>query len=489
MSNNLCVGYMRFSSENQHESSIEYQQQAIYKYCAEHGLTLVEEYIDRAQSGTTTHRKEYQRMFSDACTKPEWSAIIVYDLSRFSRNMTDYSHHIQILAQAGIQVISVVEPYGQSPEGELIKNVKMSFNQYFSENNARVTHEAQKAQALKGKNCGGIAPLGYDFDDERKLIINDAEAELVRKIFQMYLSGTSYSLMAQTLNDEGYTTKAGRPFTKNSFCSLLRQEKYIGIYTWNKATPKFRSASGKLSKNGHKKKPIEQQIRIDGGCPAIISKKDFEAVQELLTSRSQGRATTKSKRLYVLGGLGLLKCGVCGRHMVGRPRHCRGKNYTVYCCPNHKGHTPLCPTKELPTDQIDKLVIKALVAHTFRKEDIPALSKLLRQHNPNIALIRRKQGVDRKISNILKSLELRPSEALANRLKSLEDEMADINAQISASPEAAFDLNNETFKEIRHELYKYLLSSKVPEARAFIKSTLKEVTITNEDITFTLNIE
>lgn len=66
-----------------------------------------------------------------------------------------------------------------------------------------------------------IPPLGYDLDETKHIVVNEAEAEIVRTIFRMYLDGYSYSDIAKALNTAGHTTKIGNPFNKNSFSSLL----------------------------------------------------------------------------------------------------------------------------------------------------------------------------------------------------------------------------------------------------------------------------
>lgn len=490
MTNHTCVAYMRYSSENQQETSIEYQRQAIENYCANNNLHLLPEYIDRAQSATTDQRTNFQRMMEDARHKPAWNSVIVYDLSRFSRNVTDATNYAYELFSHGIKLISATEPLDDSAESTLVRNIKFAFNQYFSDHNAEVTHGGQMAQAVKANHCGGIPPLGFDIQNG-KLVINEDEAVVVQEIFNMFLNGISYSHMAELLNQAGHTTKAGRPFNKNSFSGILHQEKYTGLFVWNKSSPKFRSRKkGRdFSRNSHRSRPIDEQVRIEGGCPAIISIEQFQQAQELLASRARGNAMTKGRRHYLLGGMGILKCGVCGRAMVGVSRKDRHRNsYTTYACPNHKGKNAVCPTKEIKTDVVDSLVIKAVVARIMPEKWYPLIAKALQQNSGGEALRRKKRSLEMKIDNLTKGLEMQYSQTLVDRLAALEAEKAQLDAQLQRIQQQTFTLTQQNFKTTRRELLYYLLMSDSAEARALFKSVVKEVRIDNDDISFTLNI-
>ena len=213
-------------------------------------------------------------------------------------------------------------------------------------------------------------------------------------------------------------------------------------------------------------------------------------MQELLAARAQGRSTTKAHRLYVLGGLNALKCGVCGSAMVGVPRTCRGKSYITYRCPNHNRKDPAaCPTKEIPAEMLNNLVIKHVVANCFREELVPVLNQLLVNDAGSDGLRHQRNGIIRKINNLTKSLEHRYSEALVTRLEHLENIKASLDAQLEQEQTPSQSITKENFKQLRKKLYKYLMTSSDPEARDFLRNVIQEVRITNETVTFTLNID
>ena len=116
-----------------------------------------------------------------------------------------------------------------------MRDIKKAFNSFTSRNIGKFTHAGMLTNASNGEHCGGVPPLGYNVVD-KKLVINESEAEIVRRIFDMYENNFSYKQMAEDLNSKGYRTKFGQLFTYNSFSS--------------KALSTYKSSSGFLSPNG-----------------------------------------------------------------------------------------------------------------------------------------------------------------------------------------------------------------------------------------------
>lgn len=102
------VIYARYSSHSQTEQSIEGQLQVCYEYTKSNGYTVIGEYIDRAQSGTTDNRAEFQRMIADS-SKHTFDGVLVYQLDRFARNRYDSAVNKSILKKNGVRVLSARE--------------------------------------------------------------------------------------------------------------------------------------------------------------------------------------------------------------------------------------------------------------------------------------------------------------------------------------------------------------------------------------------
>ena len=125
------VIYARFSSHSQTEQSIEGQLKVCYEYAKSNGYTVIGEYIDRAQSGTTDNRLEFQRMISDS-DKHTFEGVLVYQLDRFARNRYDSAINKSKLKKNGVRVISAKENIADDPSGILVEGVLESMAEYYS---------------------------------------------------------------------------------------------------------------------------------------------------------------------------------------------------------------------------------------------------------------------------------------------------------------------------------------------------------------------
>lgn len=267
--------YARYSSNMQREESIFAQMRAMKKYCDDNGWIIVEKYVDEALSATTDKRPQFQQMIADS-SKKEFDIVLVHKLDRFARNRYDSSLYKQKLRKNGIRLCSVLEHIDNTPESILLEGLLESINEFYSANLARETMKGLKENALQCLHNGGSPGLGYDVDDTKHIVLNEEEAKIVVMIYSMYLSGYSCKDIAEQLNSEGYLTKAGNQFACCSIYEIIKNEKYTGVYIFNRAESKGYDHK----RNSHKSKPPEEIIRIEGGIPAIISKEVWEAAQK-----------------------------------------------------------------------------------------------------------------------------------------------------------------------------------------------------------------
>lgn len=482
-----CVAYLRYSSENQTENSIEYQRESIQKYCSTHNLVLMKEFVDRAKTGTTDRRESFQEMIQEASQGPQWTKVLVYDHSRFFRNTQKALEYKKRLENNGVELISIMHPQlDKTPESELIDGFELLLAEHYSKKLAENTHDGLKNKASSAGHCGGKPPLGYDLNADGKLIINQGEAELVQQIFKMYLGNYSYSKMAEVLNKKGYRTKTGSLFRKNSFYSILRQEKYTGVYIWNRA-----SAKQNGMRNSHKSKALKDQVRIQGGCPSIISRADFEEVQKKMQERTHGKAESKARRYYMLGGKGFLQCGICGKSMTGTVRKSHGKTYITYQCPSHKAKH--CETKEVRADRLNLIVAQQLAEFFFREDRLKDWEDLLRsdiRDDPeNKSLKNRIKGIDKKMENILQNLEDVVSKALTQRLDELAQKKEELENKLKKFTNVPTKLTTNDIRKYKTRFIQLLMNEDIPEARQFLKDTIKKITVYNNKITVTFNLK
>ena len=158
-----CVIYARFSSHSQNEQSIEGQLKACYEFAQREGYTVIGEYIDRAVSGKTDNRPQFQKMIADSA-KRHFEVIIVYQLDRFARNRYDSATNKAKLKKNGVRVLSARENITDDASGILIEGILESMAEYYS---AELSQKIRRGMDLNAEKClatrGNIA-LGYRVD-------------------------------------------------------------------------------------------------------------------------------------------------------------------------------------------------------------------------------------------------------------------------------------------------------------------------------------
>ena len=327
-----AFGYCRKSTNEQREESLEAQQRAIVTFATTAGYELVKVYKDHGNSGRRGERPEFQQMLADA-KEAGVQYIIVHKLDRFFRNADQQTVVEMDLRRHGIQVISAAEHFDNSPQGQFMRNITKAINQWYSANLAQEVVKGMRENALTARSAGGVAPLGYAVDKSTgKFVIVPREAEAVQMIFTMYLQGCGYSEIIDALNSGGYVTRRGKPFGKGSLYDILRNEKYTGLYIWNRLAPA--DADGRS--NHHRSKPRADWVCIENGMPQIIPPDQWQAVQDAMERRRHRNAAYAAKNFYLLSGL--VYCGGCGGPMAGET-HRYGRNgsttryeYKYYRC-------------------------------------------------------------------------------------------------------------------------------------------------------------
>lgn len=473
---------MRYSTHSQDANSIEYQRSANTSFCQKHGLEIVGEYADPGFSGGSADRPAFQQMLRDAQLSHEWSAVVVYNLSRFSREYDGYKYEY-LLNDNGIDLLSTQESNGKTPIDIHNRILTYANNAYYRSTNALHTHSGMENRAKQGFHCGGIPPLGYKVGTDQRLEIDENEADIVREIFKMFDCGMSYTQMAKHLNDAGHLTKSGRPFTKHSFYGILTQQKYIGIFNWNKR----QSKNSKGQRNNSAQKDPELQTIIEDGCPAIINKELFCKVQERLAEGQNGASSSKNRHPYLLSGRKLLYCAHCGSLMIGATKSSRGHKYTVYYCPTHKADISRCPTKDIPAKNLDKLVVASVVRNILLPADIPNLTSSLTAIGSEAKTLRRKlRGNQSSLNNLRMALERQYTDTVIDRIKQLEVERKNLNARLAACNTPRPDISTENLPKLQGKLYAHLLQKEDPNGYQLLKTVIERISVSNDSVEITL---
>lgn len=347
-----AAAYARYSTDKQTENSIEYQLQEIRKYCDAHDVELVATYTDEGLSGTNMDRPGFQAMVR-AAEAHEIDTVVIYDVTRGSRDVGDWFAFRKSMMYLGVQVISATgQRLGDLTNSQdfLLELLTVGMGQAEVLGTRQKSLDGVAVKAKQGIFLGGVPPLGYDIVDG-SYIINEPEAAIVRKIFAWYAAGRSYGYMLEQLKDA--RGKRGQPFGKNSFSAILRNERYIGVYTWNKRKYKLmrRWAGGGLNPN---------VIRLEGVIPAIVNRETWEKVQKRMNDRKRN-AKNKARHRYLLSGL--IECEACGAAYVGHTTtNSRGYSTRYYVCGN-KYRTHTCMAKNVNADEIETFVVQNLKAY------------------------------------------------------------------------------------------------------------------------------
>ena len=246
MSSINCAIYTRKSTEeglSQAFNSLEAQREAGEAYIAsqrEQGwVALPERYDDGGFTGANMERPALSRLLADI-DAGRINSVLVYKVDRLSRSLLDFARILDRFEQQGVSFVSVTQQFNTSLSlGRLTLNMLLSFAQFEREMIAERTRDKMAAARRKGKWVGGIPVLGYDVASQGgKLVVNGAEAQQVRNIFELYLKNGSVIEVLRRLSQNGWTTKqwttrsgnlhGGHAFNKNTLRALLSNVIYTG---------------------------------------------------------------------------------------------------------------------------------------------------------------------------------------------------------------------------------------------------------------------
>ncbi len=403
--------YARYSSHSQREESIEQQIAECSAFAQANGIDIVGIYADKAISGRTDKRNEFQRLMADA-EKRKFEVVLAYKSNRIARNMLNALQSETTLKMFGIQTLYVKEDFGNTAAGRFAMRSMMNINQFYSENMAEDIRRGLKDNAEQCKVNGSL-PYGYKRGEDGKYVIDEPKAAIVREIFRRVASGDRYSEIIDSLNERGFTTKRGNPWGKNSFHRMLTNERYIGVYEY----------SG---------------IRKEDGVPAIIPKEVFYMVQDKLNEGTNEQGLKRKMNAeYLLTGK--LFCGECGSPMVGISGTSRnGELHYYYTCKKNRGKKG-CEKHNIRRDFLEQVVVDMTLACI---NDAELIDWLVRNYielkkkileDSDIPLMEQDLKENKKaLSNLLKAVEAGIfNETTAERMKELENEIKMLERSIS----------------------------------------------------------
>ncbi|ARP98240.1 recombinase family protein [Pseudorhodoplanes sinuspersici] len=360
-----CAAYTRKSSEEgleQEFNSLDAQREACEAYIASQraeGWTLVPDYYDDGGvSGGTLERPALKRLLADI-EAGRVDVVVVYKIDRLSRSLMDFARLVEVFERHSVTFVSVTQSFNTTTSmGRLTLNVLLSFAQFEREVIGERIRDKVAASRKKGIWMGGWTPLGYDVKD-RKLIVNEAEARLVRSIFKRFASFKSGTSLVRELAKENARNKYGKLIDKGYLYKLLNNRVYIGDAV-HKGTPH----------------PGEHE--------AIIDRKLWDAVHDVLqeSPRKRGGAS-RARTPALLKGLIFASNGA-----AMTPTHTRkaGRLYRYYISNRVlKTGAETCAIGRIPAAEIEAAVIDQVRRLLQSPEIIVATWREARKTNPKIA--------------------------------------------------------------------------------------------------------
>ena len=321
------------------------------KYISSHDdWEFVGIYADEGISGTKEDRNEFQRMIND-CRAGKIDLILTKAISRFARNTMTMLEIVRELKNLNVDVFFEEQNlHSISSDGEMVLTLLASVAQ----EEARSVSENQKWRIRKdfekGLIWGGSSAYGYRIINKKMVIIPE-EAKLVKRIFQLYISGLGFQKISKLLNDEGIPAMRAKRWNKQSLQQIIANINYTGdlllqkTYNENYLTKKTKINKGELD-----------QFFVENDHEAIITRDDYYAALEIRRKRVEYFKLDNFKvRTYPLTGF--VRCGNCGKNY----NHKKTRYTEKWSCTTYQnfGKTE-CDAKSVPDAELTRITLEVL---------------------------------------------------------------------------------------------------------------------------------
>ena len=379
--------YMRLSRDDEtygDSVSIETQRKILCQYVQDNGIPVYDEYIDDGVSGMTFDRKGFKRMMEDV-EAGKVNCIIVKDLSRFGREYIQTGYYLELDFPArGIRFIAVNDNEDTDRGLSEFLPFKSVVNDFYARDTSRKVKAAHRAKFQAGEHFCSYAPLGYKKDPicTNHLVIDDKTRWIVEKIFGLALQGAGAAKISHILFDEQIPTPAYLNYQKNgTFRRCFEDASDSKRYEWDIASVKKlltdetyigNTVHYRQTKLSYKSKKVINRAKDDWMIvpdthDAIISRADFDRVQQMIVQRRRPR---KDGTVQIFAGL--LKCADCGRSMAYNVNKRATKSYGYYRCSKYSQGMQQCSIHYVRYDVLYAYVLSRLqywIATINRSED------------------------------------------------------------------------------------------------------------------------
>ena len=514
-----AVTYCRFSTDRQDSRSIEDQDRRCREFAARQDLFVTKIYSDAAKSGANMERAQLQQLLRDAA-KRKFDVVLVDDLSRLSRDLGDTWRIVfQDLAAADVRVVDVETGRASDEDSaRLLFGVKGLFADQYLQAVRRQTHRGLEGRALAGFHTGGRT-FGYgtveepsppDPEHPRRIpVVDEAEAAVVRQIFASFASGKSPRQIADELNraatpaphDGGRGNKGLRGWGHTTIRSMLTNERYTGLVTWN--THKWLRVPGKGTRR-RVPRPVAEHVTKTVDALRIIDPATWDRVQTRFNTNKRSKTPGRPQGSVGAGHLlsGLLKCGACGGSFgLLYRRKKAGETYQTLGCVTHKSRgSAICANdRTISERKVRTSVVGHLRNVLTRPDRIEAFidefqrryRELLETSGSRLKTIDGEIARQRKqIDAVMAALVTVPgSKALGGRLATEEAKLAELEAQrfgIAADERPKVMPHPALIARYVEDLL-VTLDTDVPKARAILQRVLRPFTLTPDGASYRIS--
>lgn len=417
--------YIRLSREDgdkEESSSVTNQRDIITRYIKEqNNFIIVNEYVDDGWTGTNFNRPGFKKMIEDI-EKGLIDTVITKDLSRLGRDYIDTGYYIQrYFPEKNVRYIAILDGIDTLEDAGMsdIAPFKSIINDMYVKDISKKIRSSLTERKKAGNFLGVTAPYGYMKNPENKyqLIINEEEANVVRKIFDLYLQGNGLTRIAQILTDEkipvpgekrniGKTrqTKLYDCWKQTTISRILKNQVYIGNLE------QFKRRKVNYKSKIRMSVPESERYVCENTHEAIISKAKFDQVQEIIKNNASFKKGTKHDYLFK----GLLYCADCGAKLYLTYSNYAYKKYGEF------RYTTICYTYSKLFNQC-----------TRHSNSIPILEKLLIANIKKVCSL----YIDKDLKNeLVKLADNEQSKSKNNnykqQIKDVEEKLKDISLYI-----------------------------------------------------------
>lgn len=311
-------------------------------------------YSDEGMTGTKIKRDGFQRMIQDA-KAGKIDIIVTKSLSRFARNTVDCLKTIREMKAINVDIFFEEQNiHTLSANGEFLISLLAGYAQEESRQCSENTLWRVRKNFKEGKPYGGSSMLGYKLEKGRFTVVPE-EAEIVRRIFDLYLAGNGFCKIARILTNDGIKSYTGKAWNKSTLGEIISNVTYTGNLHLQKTYRENHMTKKTMRNKGEKPLYI-----VEGNHEPIISQEIFDKAQEIRKAKAVGKSGKRNGPAYPFTGL--IYCGECG-HLF---KHKVTKYYESWCCSQYDElGKAYCASKKIRDDVLRKACAGALGIDSF----------------------------------------------------------------------------------------------------------------------------